>query len=95
MQQAKYSNYLLIAGVLLLALIPLVFVKGEFMGADEEAEEAITTLNPDFEPWFESILEPPSGEVESLLFSTQAAIGGGIVGYVIGLYKGRNAPPNR
>lgn len=95
MQQAKYSNYLLIAGVVLLALLPLVFVKGEFMGADGEAEEAITTLNPDFEPWFESIIELPSGEVESLLFSTQAAIGAGIVGYVIGLYKGRNAPPNR
>ncbi len=95
MPQAKSSNWLLIGGVVLLAILPLVFVKGEFSGADGEAVEAITTIDPDFEPWFESIVEPASGEIESLLFSTQAAIGGGIVGYVIGLYKGRNAPPNR
>jgi cobalt/nickel transport protein len=95
MQQAKSSNWLLIGGVVLLAILPLVLVKGEFSGADGEAEKVITTINPDFEPWFESIFEPASAEIESLLFSTQAAIGGGMVGYVIGLYKGRNAPPNR
>ena len=41
-------------------------------------------LNPDYEPWFEPILEPASGEVESLLFALQAAIGAGVVGFVLG-----------
>ena len=95
MRKTKQGNWLLIAGVVLLALTPLVFSKGEFMGADGEAEEAITVINPEFEPWFNSMFEPPSSEVESMLFSTQAAIGAGIVGYVLGLYKGRNAPPDR
>ncbi|MFQ9918367.1 MAG: energy-coupling factor ABC transporter substrate-binding protein [Flavonifractor plautii] len=40
--------------------------------------------NPDYEPWFEPILEPASGEVESLLFALQAAIGAGVVGFVLG-----------
>ena len=95
MPKTKQGNWLLIAGVVLLASIPLVFSKGEFKGADGEAEEAITAINPEFEPWFDSIFKQPSSEVESLLFSTQAAIGAGIVGYVLGLYRGRNAPPDR
>ena len=40
--------------------------------------------NADYEPWFEPILEPASGEVESLLFALQAAIGAGVVGFVLG-----------
>jgi ABC-type cobalt transport system, periplasmic component len=35
-------------------------------------------------PWFEPILEPASGEVESLLVALQAAIGAGMVGFVLG-----------
>jgi cobalt/nickel transport protein len=32
----------------------------------------------------------PGGEVESLLFAVQAAAGAGMIGYVVGLYKGRS-----
>ena len=53
-------------------------------GADGQAEEVILELQPDYEPWFEPILEPASGEVESLLFALQAAIGAGVVGFVLG-----------
>jgi len=95
MLKFKQSNYWLIAGVILLTAIPLVVVKGKFNGADGQAQEAITTINPDYQPWFNSIIEPPSKEVESLLFSLQSALGAGVIGYVIGLYKGRNAPPDR
>ena len=35
-------------------------------------------------PWFSSFFEPASGEIESLLFASQAALGAGIVGYYIG-----------
>ena len=55
----------------------------------------IREIQPNYQPWFNSILELPSGEVESLLFVSQAAIGGGVLGYVIGLYKGRQQEKNR
>ena len=94
MKTTKKSNWLLVLGVLILAIFPLIFVQGEYGGADGEAEEAITEINPSYEPWFNSVIELPSGEIESLLFVSQAAIGAGIIGYVIGLYKGRNENPN-
>ena len=51
---------------------------------DGEAEAAISEINPDYKPWFSSFFEPASGEIESLLFASQAALGAGIVGYYIG-----------
>ena len=67
----------------MVALIPLAKAEN-WSGADEKAEEAIKQLSPDYEPWFSQIWEPPSGEIESLLFSVQAGIGAFVVGYVIG-----------
>jgi cobalt/nickel transport protein len=72
-----------------LTVSPLIFVKGDFEGADGQAEELITEIQPDYEPWVQPIIEPASGEVESLLFASQAALGAGVIGYVIGLYRGR------
>ncbi len=86
---ARQNWYLAIA-VIALAVIPLIFVKGEYGGADGQAEEVIAEIHPTYEPWFQPFFEPPSGEIESLLFSSQAAIGAGVIGYAIGLYKGRN-----
>lgn len=79
------KNLILILLVILIAAVPLwLLPNAEFGGADGAAEEAIIQLNPDYEPWFEPILEPASGEVESLLFALQAAIGAGVVGFVLG-----------
>lgn len=73
-----------------IAVIPLVLIKdSEFGGSDGAAEEAITQIDKDYEPWFESILEPPGGETESLLFSLQAAIGAGIFAYGMGYLVAR------
>lgn len=88
------NNWLLIVGVVILAILGLVIgnmlVPGsEFGGADGQAEEVITAIDPDVEPWFAPLWEPPGGETESLLFALQAALGGGIVGYVIGLKRGK------
>ncbi|MGI0484253.1 energy-coupling factor ABC transporter substrate-binding protein [Pantanalinema rosaneae CENA516] len=87
-QPTKYENWLLIIAVLALAVLPLIFVKGEYGGADGQAEAAIGEIQPGYEPWFKPLYEPPSGEVESLLFASQAALGAGVIGYVIGLYRG-------
>lgn len=58
-------------------------------GADALAEDKIAELAPDYEPWFSPIWEPPSGEIESLLFSTQAAIGALIIGYFFGYHRAK------
>lgn len=84
------GNWWLILSVIMLTVLPLIFVKGNFEGADGQAEELITEIQPSYEPWFEPFIEPASGEIESLLFASQAAIGAGVIGYIIGLYKGRN-----
>lgn len=85
------KNLLLLSIVVLLTIIPLFIQKGaEFGGADGEAEEAIGEINAEYEPWFESIWEPPSGEIESLLFVLQAAIGAGFIGYFIGFMRGKH-----
>ena len=71
--------------VVAIIIVPQITVKGaEFGGADGEAESVITEINPDYEPWFSSFYEPASGEIESLLFASQAALGAGIIGYYIG-----------
>ena len=79
------KNLILIGLVVLLAAFPLWYCRGaEFGGADGMAGELIEETNPDYEPWFQPIFEPASGEVESLLFALQAAIGSGIVCFVLG-----------
>ena len=71
--------------VLAIVIVPQVIKSGaEFGGSDDQAESVITEINPDYQPWFSSFFEPASGEIESLLFASQAALGAGIVGYYIG-----------
>ncbi|MEH1866671.1 MAG: energy-coupling factor ABC transporter substrate-binding protein [Nostoc sp.] len=98
MSQSKkgLSNWLLVVAVLALAVAPLIFVHGgEFVGSDDKAEKAITEIQPGYKPWFKSFFEPASSEIESLLFASQAALGAGVVGYAIGLYKGRSQQQKR
>ncbi len=73
-----------------LALFALMKNPGsEFGGADGAAEEAILEIDPDYEPWAESVVELPGGETESLLFCLQAAIGALIIGYGFGYLAAR------
>ncbi|WP_232695655.1 energy-coupling factor ABC transporter substrate-binding protein [Brevibacillus daliensis] len=89
----KWKNIFLLALVALIAIIPLVMIQdSEFGGADGLAEEAIVELAPDYEPWFEPLMEAPGSETESLLFALQAALGAGVIGYAIGVFKGRRKP---
>jgi ABC-type cobalt transport system, periplasmic component len=78
----SWNNWLLILGVIGLAIAPLLLVKeGKFGGSDGEAEAAIQEISPNYQPWFTPIFEPASGEIESLLFSVQAGLGAGVMGY--------------
>jgi cobalt/nickel transport protein len=85
-------NAVLLAAAALLAIVPLFMgFQGEkiFAGADDQAEAAIQEIRPDYEPWFHPLWEPPSGEIESLLFALQAALGAGFLGYYFGLRRGQ------
>lgn len=78
------KNLILSIIVIVLAVLPLITLKNaEFAGADGLAETAITEINPDYEPWFSSLYEPASGEIESLLFAVQAALGAGVAGFIL------------
>lgn len=84
------KNILLILLVIILSILPLLFQKGAaFGGSDDQAKATITKIDPSYQPWFSSILVPPSREIESLLFSVQAALGAGFIGYFIGFYRGK------
>ena len=73
-----------------LALFALASNQGsEFGGADGAAEEAIAEIDPDYEPWAESLIELPGGETESLLFCLQTAIGAVVIGFGFGYLVAR------
>ena len=87
-------NALLLLVVAALAVLPLALGLGDhkeepFTGADAEAETAITELQPEYEPWFSPLYEPPSVEIESALFALQAALGAGVLAYYFGVRRGR------
>lgn len=88
--KTRNKNILLLILTVILIITPLILNStAEYGGADGEAESLISEINPNYKPWFNSLYEPPSGEIESLLFSTQAAIGAGIMGYFLGYKKGK------
>jgi cobalt/nickel transport protein len=92
------SNFWLFLGVVLLALLPFWIVPSpgtedeaaqSFLGADGKAMGLIAEISPDYRPWFEPLIEPSSSEIASLLFSSQAALGAGVIGYYIGAARTR------
>ncbi len=73
-----------------IAVYPLLINEdSDFGGADGAAEEAILEIDPDYEPWAESLIELPGGETESLLFCLQAAIGAIVIGFGFGYLVAR------
>lgn len=86
------KNILLSLVLIALVIMPLVLVPdAEYGGADGYAESHISVLAPDYEPWFSSFWEPPSGEIESLLFALQASIGTAFIAFVIGYISGKKS----
>ena len=84
---------ILLSLVVIIVVLPLVIYnglgedQGYFGGSDDAGSAAVEETG--YQPWFQSLWEPPSGEVESLLFATQAAIGALIIGYVLGYFNGQ------
>ena len=86
------KTIILLVLVIGLMLVPF-FVPhaGDYSGSDNQAEEAISQIAPNYKPWFSPIFEPASGEIESLLFTLQGSIGSAIVFYILGYYRGKRA----
>jgi cobalt/nickel transport protein len=81
---------IIIAIVIAIFALPLIlFPAAEYGGTDDAAEQAISDQG--YEPWFSPLWEPPSGEIESLLFALQAGIGAMIIGYFVGYERGKKA----
>ena len=71
-------------------IFPLMTIRdSEFGGADGAAEEAIAVVDPDYEPWAESLIELPGGETETLLFCLQTALGAVVIGFGFGYLVAR------
>jgi cobalt/nickel transport protein len=83
---AVHRSVWLLAAAVAIVAAPLVVpgLGGEFKGSDDLGTQAIEEAAPGYKPWFQPLWKPPSDEVESLLFSLQAALGAGFLGYVIG-----------
>ncbi|MDH7594045.1 MAG: energy-coupling factor ABC transporter substrate-binding protein [Methanomicrobiales archaeon] len=84
------------SAVALLALI--LFIQNAAVGIRNEGEEAWGGTDTaaasiiegsGYTPWFEPLWEPPSGEIETLLFTLQAAAGSVVIGYFFGYYRGK------
>jgi cobalt/nickel transport protein len=85
---------LMLLAVVFLVSLPLVLHRPgagteSFGGADDKAKAVVQTLSPDYKPWVQPLWNPPSGEIATLLFSLQAALGAGVIGYYLGYLKGR------
>ena len=91
----RFQNLILLALVVALLVVPLMMIKKPepgpdckeveiFTGADTQVQDAIGKIDPSYKPWAKSLMQPPSGEIESLLFALQAALGAGFIGYWYG-----------
>lgn len=83
---AMHRSLWLIAAAAAIIAAPLVLpgLGGEFKGSDDLGTDAIIAARPGYQPWVQPLWKPPSSEVESLLFALQAALGAGVLGYLIG-----------
>ena len=76
--------------VMFMAITPIFVLKdAEFGGSDDAGSVMIESIQEGYEPWFTPVLENAiggelPGEVESLFFCLQTAIGVGVLAFCMG-----------
>ena len=91
----KVIILLLIA--VIIAVMPFVVLRGKnapFGGTDDMAGGVVESIEEGYEPWTTPVIEKAigseiPGEVESLLFCLQTAIGVGIISFYMGRFVER------
>lgn len=89
---------LVLAAIVILLAVAL-YLGGRAAAGDEEAfggSDAAATAQLEeagHEPWFQPLMPPAGGEIESGLFALQAGLGGVVLGYVFGRLRGRAPRP--
>lgn len=80
----------LIIVAILIALVPFFALRGaEFGGSDDAGSVMVDEITGGYEPWFTPVLESAiggelPGEIESLFFCLQTAIGVGTIAFIMG-----------
>lgn len=88
------SKILLIIALLAIIAVPVLFMPTTiFIGTDDKAINLIAETAPNYKPWLQSIWKPEAG-TEALLFTLQAAVGSFVLGYILGLLRGKSKVAN-
>ena len=94
--KAQNVGLLLLAGILTVGSVLIGSRRdgAEFAGSDGQAMAVAAAIQPDYQPWFGIIWDPPA-EIASGLFALQAALGAGLLGYYLGLRRGQSKSRQR
>ena len=92
MNKNKTIIIVLLLLCVVIAVIPLITLgqTAAFGGADDAAGDMITSIDENYTPWFSAPFEKLfaggeiPGEIASLLFCLQAALGSGIFFFILG-----------
>ncbi len=81
---------------ILVAFVPFFMNRGaEFGGSDDAGSVMVDEITGGYEPWFTPVLETMiggelPGEIESLFFCLQTAIGIGVICFIMGRFVERH-----
>ena len=102
MTKTKKTVVSLLIIAVLIAIIPLFALKGAaFGGSDDAGSQVVTEITgTEYEPWFTPVMETwiggeLPGEIESLLFCVQTAIGVGVIAFFMGRFVERTKIENQ
>ena len=102
MTKTKKTVVSLLIIAAMIAIIPLFALKGaQFGGSDDAGSQVVSEITgTDYKPWFTPVMETwiggeLPGEIESLLFCVQTAIGVGVIAFFMGRFVERNKIENQ
>ena len=80
--------------MLILFFIVIILIVFPVGGSDDAGSVMIEEINGEYEPWFTPVLEKYidgeiPGEIESLLFCIQTALGVGVIAFCMGRFVER------